>query len=424
MEDVFATDVKVFDVETKELIKSANSQGEGIDSIITIQIAELSREIALGVGITREQIASVDLDISEFTTTSMEAYNYFIKGREDFYDQYAKDAIIRLEKAVELDPNFAMAHLYLGYTYNNLVGEYKKAVECYGKARALSETVTEKERLLIEAEYVNTVEGNTEKWLEILNTVVEKYPREKQAHLELTEHYRKREMFSEVIKHAEIILALDPSRGDAYEELAFAYVSTGENEKALEYLNKGSAAIPGNPRMNLTFGQFYVKMGKMDDAIRKFKSALDLKPDFTIQNFLAYAHAMKEDYAETFAWIDKYITAAPTKGKKSDGYFLKGYYHLLLGNSEQALVDFQKSWDLFAEMGGRNWAVEYVMGRAHAERGEFKLSRSRYQNWYDGFMKSYPQAAQDWKSYGSFYLHRGLGRIEIKKETSNLPGHI
>ena len=106
---VFATDVKVFDVETKELIKSTSSQGEGINSIINTQIAELSREIALGVGISREEVASADLDISEFTTSSMEAYNYFVKGREDFYDQYIKDAITRLEKAVELDPNFAMA---------------------------------------------------------------------------------------------------------------------------------------------------------------------------------------------------------------------------------------------------------------------------------------------------------------------------
>ena len=45
----------------------------------------------------------------------MDAYSYFMKGREDFYNQYAKDAITRLEKAVDLDPNFAVAYLYLYY---------------------------------------------------------------------------------------------------------------------------------------------------------------------------------------------------------------------------------------------------------------------------------------------------------------------
>ena len=416
--DVFATDVKVFDVETKELIKSANSQGEGIDSIITIQIAELSREIALGVGITREQIASADLDISEFTTTSMEAYNYFIKGREDFYDQYAKDAIIRLEKAVELDPNFAMAWLYLGYTYNNLVLDYKKAREYYEKAKALSDRVSEKERLLIEAEYANTVEKVQEKWLEIMHTIVEKYPREIQAHVELCQYYRKGEMYSEVIKHAEIVLALDPSRGDAYEELAFAYAGTGDDEKALEYLEKGSAAIPGDARMNLTTGHFYIKMGKIDEAIRKFKGALDLKSDFTIQNFLAYAYAMKEEYAETFEWSGKFSANPLSEGIKAKGFWLMGFYHYWLGSFNQATEDLQKAWDITHESGERDFFSEYFMGKIHYERGELDLGRDQFQDWYDGLMEITPPAAQDQRSFISFFLHAGLGNIDLKQ------GHI
>jgi len=276
---VFATDVKVFDVETEELIKSTSSQGEGIDSIINTQIAELSREIALGVGITREDVESAELNISEFTTTSMDAYNYFLKGREDWYNQYSKDAIIRLEKAVELDPSFAMAYLYLGFTYY-LVRDEKKGKASFEKAKALLDTVTEKEKLYIEAEYAAYVEKNKGKWLEIYKNIVSKYPRDKQAHLELSKYYRKRDMYSEVKKHAAMVLALDPSWGDAYEELAFAYANTGNDEKALEYLQKGSSAIPGDPNMNLTTGHFYVKMGKIDEAIRKFKDALDIKPDF------------------------------------------------------------------------------------------------------------------------------------------------
>ena len=412
---VFATDVKVFDVETEELIKSTNSQGEGIDSIIKTQIAELSREIALGVGITREEIASADLDISEFTTTSMDAYNYFIKGREDFYDQYAKDAIIRLEKAVELDPNFAMAYLYLGYTYNNLVLDYKKAREYYEKAKALSDRVSEKERLLIEAEYANTVEKVQEKWLEIMHTIVEKYPREIQAHVELCQYYRKAEMYSEVIKHAEIVLALDPSRGDAYEELAFAYAGTGDDEKALEYLEKGSAAIPGDARMNLTTGHFYIKMGKIDEAIRKFKGALDLKSDFTIQNFLAYAYAMKEEYAETFEWSSKFSANPLSEGIKVKGYWLMGFYHYWIGSFNQAIEDLQKAWDLTHESGERDFFSEYFISKIHYERGELDLGRDQFQDWYDGLMEITPPAAQDQRSFISFFLHAGLGNIDLKQ---------
>jgi tetratricopeptide (TPR) repeat protein len=411
--NVFATDIKLFDVETKELIKSTTSKGESIDSIINSQISELSREIALAVGITREKIDSANLNISEFTTTSMEAYNYFIKGREDFYDQYTKDAIVRLEKAVELDPNFALAHLYLGYTYNNLIGDNKKARESYEKAKALSDRVTEKERLLIEAEYLGTVEGRTEEWLEIMNTVAKEYPSDKQAHLELTEYYRIREMFPEVIKHAEIILALDPARGDAYEELAFAYVSTGDYKKAVEYLQKGSAAIPGDPRMNLTTGQFYVRMGKIDEAIEKFKSALDLKPDFTIQNFLAYAYAMKEDYGEAIDWSRKYSENPLSAGEKAKGNWHKGFYHYWLGDYKQAIRDLQTAWDSVHESGDRDYMSEFIMGFVHCKSGDLNLSRGLFQGWQDGLLELFPKAGQEQRSFWIYWSHFGLGLIDV-----------
>ena len=415
---VFATDVKVFDVKTQELLKSTSSQGEGIDSIINTQIGELSREIALGVGISRQEIASADLDISEFTTTSMDAYNYFIKGREDWYNQYTKDAITRLEKAVELDPNFAVAYLYLGYSYGQ-INDVKKFRENFEKAKSLSETVkiTEKEKLMIEAEYASSIEQNSEKRLDILNTIVAKYPRDKWAHLELSKHYRKIDMYSEVKKHSEIVLALDPSWGDAYEELAFAYANTGDNEKALEYLQKGSAAIPGDPNMNLTTGHFYVKMGRIDDAIRKFKDALDIKPDFNIENFLAYAYAMKEDYSETFRWMDQFIANAPSEGRKADtGYIFKGFYHYVLGNSKQTLEDLQTGWDIYSELGfGRHWVSEYFMGYVNYERGEFDLSRVQIQSWHDALMEIYPQEAEAGRSFVSFWLYCPLGAIELKR---------
>ncbi len=413
--DVFATDLKVYDVKTRELIKSASSKGKGVDSIINTQISELSREIALGVGITRQEIVSADLDVSEFTTTSMDAYSYFIKGREDFYNQYAKDAITRLEKAVELDPNFAVAYLYLGWTYRLI--RNSKYIEIFEKAKTLSETtaLTEKEKLMIDAEYASHIENNTEKRLEILNTIVEKYPRDKWAHLELSKYYRKRDMYSEVKKHAEIVLALDPSWGDAYEELAFAYANTGDNEKALEYLQKYSAAIPGDPSANLTTGHFYVKMGKIDDAIRKFKDALDIKPDFNIENYLAYAYAMKEDYKESFQWIDRFIAKAPTEGMKADtGYTFKGFYHYILGNSKQAVEHLQKAFETPWFGFSRNPRAEYIMAYVNYERGEFDLCQDQFHRWLDRCQEKTPQDAVSDRSYNSFWLHCPLGAIDLK----------
>ena len=70
----FATDVKVLDVESKRLLKSASSRGKGVGSILEIQIDELSRDIAQGVGLSERAIAVTQKPIAEVTTNSMEAY--------------------------------------------------------------------------------------------------------------------------------------------------------------------------------------------------------------------------------------------------------------------------------------------------------------------------------------------------------------
>ncbi len=410
--DVFATDVKVLDVATKELIKSASSKGEGAESIIKTQIDELSKEIALGIGITREEIESAELNIAEFTTASIEAYNYFLRGREEWNSNYYNDAARSLEKAVELDPDFAMAYLYLAQAYRAL-RYYDRAIEHYNKAKALSEKATEKERLIIEAEYAFGVERNNEKYFQIYKKIVEKYPREKQAYWELSWYYATKDMYHEAIEQLEILLELDPNWGDAYDDLAFAYSKVGDDEKALEYIKRGISVVPGDPKMSDSMGNIYVKLGKLDEALAKFKDALDIKPDFNNESNIAYAYAMKEDYSEAFRWIGKFITDAPSEGRRAEGYLIKGFYHHWLGNSNQALDDMQKAVNLFDEVGeiGQKAVCEFVIARLNRDREKLDLSRDQVQSWYDTYSEIWPQNVNTL----SVNLNYALALIELKQ---------
>ena len=90
--DMFATDVKVLDVETKRLLKSASSKGKGADSILESQIDALSREVSQGIGIPEKKIEAAQIKVEDVTTNSMEAYNYFLRGGEDFFKLYYDSA--------------------------------------------------------------------------------------------------------------------------------------------------------------------------------------------------------------------------------------------------------------------------------------------------------------------------------------------
>jgi len=91
--DTFMTDVKILDVDTKQLSKSASSKGEGQDSILKVQIDELTRKIAEGLGVAKPQIAASQKSITEMTTGSTEAYNYYLRGIEEDEKLYLESAI-------------------------------------------------------------------------------------------------------------------------------------------------------------------------------------------------------------------------------------------------------------------------------------------------------------------------------------------
>ncbi|MGB7054912.1 MAG: protein kinase, partial [bacterium] len=179
--DVFATDAKVLDVRTKQLLKSTSSKGESIASIINNQIDELSYNISIGIGVPEASVVEIQPRIADVTTSSMEAYTHFLKGREYFDRLHTADARRHFETAIELDSTFATAYLYLAWT----LGSGTATEQAFKKAKEFSRKATERESLYIEASYANAIEDNWEKYLRILNLMASKYPKEKRVFSDL-----------------------------------------------------------------------------------------------------------------------------------------------------------------------------------------------------------------------------------------------
>ncbi len=225
--EMFATDVKVLDVETRQILNTASSKGEGVASILKNQVDELSRTISKGKGLSALRVEKAPPKITDVTTNSMEAYNYFLRGREDYKKFYYADAKKFLQKAVEPDPTFAVAYLYLGRSCESLY-ESKAGEEAYKKAKMYSNKATEKERLYIEASYASAIERDPDKRIRILQEIAQQYPDEKRVHYDLAIHYHTRQMFPEAIRESNKALALDPNYGAALNELAYEYAESGE----------------------------------------------------------------------------------------------------------------------------------------------------------------------------------------------------
>ena len=381
--DTFATDAKVLDAKTKRLIASAGSRGEGVDSILRTQVDDLSRLVLQSLSAPDRGSEVFGRPLAEVTTTSLEAYDCFLRGRDSFEKLYSTDARRDFERAVELDPDFAAAHLYLGWTYARL-RQVKARDSALASALALAGKATQKERLYIEAAHARTIEKDPDKELRLLKQLVREYPNEKLAHHRLAGYYRSEGRLYQAVEEYNKAIALDPSFGWAINELGYMHADAGDFERAAECFERYATAFPHDANPVDSMGELLFRMGRLDEAIEKYKRALRLKPDFYYAHWeIAYVSALKEDYAEALKWADSFVREAPSFGTRMEGHRWKTLYLYWLGRHEAALNEADRMKGLAAAEGSRLWQAESDGLRAwvHLSRGELDRSRSCLEVW-------------------------------------------
>jgi len=155
-----------------------------------------------------ESLATVqrfDVPLSEATTSSLEALKAYSLGEKAHGTSAAPPYH---QRAVELDPNFAMGYEGLGIDYL-ILGETGRASEYFTKAFRLRAHASERERLFISGNYYSNVTGELDKAAQTFQEQVQAYPRYYRAHLDLGNQYtslgeweRGREAFAESLRLA------------------------------------------------------------------------------------------------------------------------------------------------------------------------------------------------------------------------------
>lgn len=357
--ETFATDVKIFDVETRKMMKSFTARGEGPQSILDKQIAQLSREISRVVGLSKKAVDETKALMAQTPTTSIDAYKFYLAGHEKLEKMYFDEARKDLEKAIELDPRFALAYSDL----SSLIlksGDTEAFLEAITKARELSARAAEKDRLTIEAVYAEHIERDPEKRFRILQEIAAKYPKEKDIHLALTGYYTGKGMFPQAIAEGEKALALDPRSSLILNELGFAYFNAGDFVKGEETLKRAVAAAPGEANPLDSLGMMCYLAGRLDEAVEYYTQALKVKPNFGCDEIIAYIQAVKGNYGDALAWIDQFILMAPNNDNKSRGYWWKAIYSHLSGRRGQAKEEMQR-FKRFAESVGSKYGVALAL---------------------------------------------------------------
>lgn len=382
--NVFAIDAKVIDPGSGNLLQSVSTRGNGVESILRLQIDELSQKIANGFGFSQQVLPGTSGSIAEVTTQSIDAYNYYLRGKEDYEKFYSGDARKFMEKAVTLDSTFAIAYLYLAWIYGELGDEQAKA-RSYEKALKYSKSAGEKERLYIEVSYSYFMERNRNRTIEILTKMAQRFPAEKRVHWDLANLLRGGGFYEQAILEFKKVLELDPDNGLAINALAFTYTLVGDYQNAEKCLKCYATISPGDANPFDSLGELYLLQGNFEQAEAKFREAIAVKEDYIhAYHCLSYLSALQENYKEAIDFIEQFIHYAPTAGLQAEGYLWKGFYHYWTGHISYAERDLARA-SLLADS-VKNILIagtcEWVHGWICFDRRDLNRSRDHFKAWY------------------------------------------
>jgi eukaryotic-like serine/threonine-protein kinase len=185
-----------------------------------------------------ESLASVqkfDKPLSEATTSSLEALEALTMGDDKHWHGDETGALPHYQRAVELDPNFAMAYARLGAVYNNL-GQTEQSEQNRQKAFELRDRASEREKLYITSHYYGD-SGQVEKGITALELYRQTYPRDALPYGNLSSIYNQFGQFDTALPLARQAVEIDPEMSSAYENLALAYCGLGRQDEARATLN-------------------------------------------------------------------------------------------------------------------------------------------------------------------------------------------
>jgi serine/threonine protein kinase/tetratricopeptide (TPR) repeat protein len=164
----------------------------------------------LGESLVRVQ--KFDVPLAQATTSSLEALKAYSLARKAYDEKGIAAALTYHQRAIELDPGFAMGYSAVG-EYYYILGEQERAAEYYTKAFQLREHASEREKLTIAAGYYQNVTGELDKAAQTYQDEIESYPRESAAHLNLGYVYSQLGRYEKAEESTRQALRLKPGVG-------------------------------------------------------------------------------------------------------------------------------------------------------------------------------------------------------------------
>src|ERR1051326_1575993 len=215
------------------------------------------------LGESLSSIQKYDVSIEQATTSSLDALKAFSMGNEERAKGRARESLAFYKRAVELDPNFAMAYARIGVYYGNQEQLYA-AKQYVQKAYDLRDRVSERERLYIIEKYYNYITGEIDKTIETQKTWAKLYPNDFIPHNNLALNYQVLGNFEEALKEGLEAVRLSPNNASARDNVVASFIGLGRIDEAEQANNEVEKINPD--ALSVHFSRYLFAFLRRDQA--------------------------------------------------------------------------------------------------------------------------------------------------------------
>jgi tetratricopeptide (TPR) repeat protein len=282
----------------------------------------------------------------EFTTTSAEAYKLYVAGDEALNSFQYREAGDALQRALELDPSFAMAQAALAELY--LTERPDSAPKAYARADSLAALLPdENERLLVQLRVARGQDAvaRRDSLLTLLDQRLPRHPIVLTTHAMIATNAQEGEQAEKLWKD---ILEEDPNYARAYNWLGYNAAYMGRFDEALKYLKKYAYLAPNLANPHDSLGEILSLMGRYEDAEREFRAALAIQPDFSHSIiYLAMTYLMRGRVAKGVDIMEKLRGEVAGTGFEYliDELLIRFYYeHQMFDRLHAALIAYERRY--------------------------------------------------------------------------------
>jgi serine/threonine protein kinase/tetratricopeptide (TPR) repeat protein len=187
-----------------------------------------------------ESLASLkkyDAPIEQATTSSLDALKAYTQATVLFREGKQLESIPLFKKAIEIDPNFAMAYGRLAVIYNNLF-QADLGEQYAQKAYDLRNRVSERERFYLEEKYASYVTGDRDEAVKVLKTWTQTYPNDFIPHNNLAVNYANAGMHEQALTEAKEALRLSPTTVTTMSNVIESYIRLDRFDEAQQTLEQ------------------------------------------------------------------------------------------------------------------------------------------------------------------------------------------